>query len=322
MEPVLLTAASGLANRLRALVGARALAEGLGADLCVDWPRNGACDAGFGDLFTADGWRDVRFVEPAEIDRLAGGGAAVVIDGCPWFTEIWSRHGRDLCGRGDFCRRAVELLRALRPVSEVQRQIDAFLEGGPLEACVGVHIRSTDNVFDYGALERADPIFDRAKVSRLEGFRRLIDARAAAGEGIFLCSDNREVESALRARHVSVRCHPKSFDTHGYERFVERTYGRFARLRRALDRLRSLAGQAPRETSWRTTSVADALVDLLLLGRCREIVGTYYSSFSEVAALIGDRPLAILEGERPVAHGFVDEIRRAAAVDPAAGCAG
>jgi len=319
MGPVLLSAASGLANRLRALVGARALAEGMGVALWVDWRRNGACDAAFDELFEIDGWRDVRFVGAAEIEATACDAAAIRIDGCPWFTDLWSRHGPAPGDRDGFIRRAVALLRELRPTRPVRERVDAFLAGGALDACVGVHIRATDNVLDYDAAERADPVFDRRRVSHLAGFRTLIDARVAAGQGVFLCTDDRAIESELCARSDAVRCHGKAFETREYDAFVKRTYGRFAGVRRVLHGLRR---RGAAEASWRTTSVADALVDLLLLGRCGEIVGTYYSSFIEVAALMGDRPIAIMEGERPVSHEFIEGIRRVAAPTAGSGAVG
>jgi hypothetical protein len=62
-------------------------------------------------------------------------------------------------------------------------------------------------------------------------------------------------------------------------------------------------------SSWRTTSIGDALIDLMLLARCREIVGTYYSSFSEVSALIGDAPLSVMEATERVPSQSIRQIR-------------
>jgi hypothetical protein len=47
---------------------------------------------------------------------------------------------------------------------------------------------------------------------------------------------------------------------------------------------RELAGRQ------RTTEIDIALADLILLGRFREVVGTCYSSFSKLSALLGNLP--------------------------------
>lgn len=313
MKTILFTAACGLANRLRALVGCRALADGLGARLCVDWVANGACNARFDELFDCEGWETVRFVETSEFERLRRNDDAILIEGAPWFTEIWAAHGGPFSSEGDFSRQALAHLRRLRPVRELQARIDAYLAVHELAECTGVHIRSTDNVHDYAVLARASAGFDRAKVSRLEGFIALIDARVAAGDCVFLSTDNQSVEQQIRARHEAVSSYSKAFDTRGFERHVKRNYERFGRLHRAVDRFRAAVARTPVESSWRTTSVGDGLIDLLLLSRCREIVGTYYSSFSEVSALIGDIPLAMMEGDRSVPDAFTERIRNHAA---------
>ena len=53
--------------------------------------------------------------------------------------------------------------------------------------------------------------------------------------------------------------------------------------------------------AWRQTGVADAVVDLYCLARTSRIVGTFYSSFSEYAALLGSLPIEYVdaEGEMP-----------------------
>ena len=46
----------------------------------------------------------------------------------------------------------------------------------------------------------------------------------------------------------------------------------------------------------RTSSIQDALAELLLLSECRLVVSTYYSSYGEIAALRGGRPLMQVQG--------------------------
>ena len=60
--------------------------------------------------------------------------------------------------------------------------------------------------------------------------------------------------------------------------------------------------------TWRTTDVSDALVEMLLLARCQHIIGTYYSSFSQVAALLGGIRLDRMEGVNAVENGFIHRL--------------
>ena len=316
METLFFSAASGLANRLRALVGCRVLADLLGTRLCVDWVINGACNARFGDLFEKTGWEDVLFVETSEWQRLSRSDAGVVINGEPWFTEIWKTHCNEASSIDDFNRSAVAHLQRLRPVSELRAQIDGYVAEHDLSSCTGIHVRSTDNVHDYENMARANPGFRMDRISKLEGFTALIDELVALGEPVFLCTDNDDIEQQILERHPGVLRHVKDYDTAGYERHVKKSFGRFGRLRRAADRVWSAFGRKSSDSTWRTTSVGDGLVDLLLLSHCREIVGTYYSSFSKVSALIGNSPLAIMEGTERVPNTFIEEIRSAVAADP------
>lgn len=41
------------------------------------------------------------------------------------------------------------------------------------------------------------------------------------------------------------------------------------------------------------TGMRGAVVDLFSLSRCHKIIGSYYSSFSEIAAQVGNKPLTI-----------------------------
>lgn len=301
--PIALRTPHGLANRLRALAGCRALADERGAPLVVDWVRNGHCDRRFDDLFERRGWEAVRF---AERGAPAEGPAGVRIDGSPCFTAVWAEHSRE--PEPDFCRRSVAYLRSLRPTAGLRERIDAYAEAHGLSECVGVHIRHTDNLSDHRKFAETEPSFDLEKVSRLDGFYALIDALCAGGRPVFVCTDAPDVAREVAARHDAVKIRPLRYDACATERHLRRRAGRGplhwvgTRVRARLD-----ARRGPR--TWRTTPIEDGLIDLFLLGRCRSIVGTYYSSFSEIGALIGDVPLSVMEGAQPAPHAATGRIR-------------
>ena len=117
----------------------------------------------------------------------------------------------------------------------------------------GIHIRHTpDNLVTSHILRRSTPKFDVASQSTSSGFIAAI-ARASEEGPIFLSTDDHNLESLL---------------THHYGAQIVSFPKRFVSSRRCC-----------------TSAVQDALAEMLLLGRCRRIVGTYFSSFSEFSAI-------------------------------------
>lgn len=96
------------------------------------------------------------------------------------------------------------------------------------------------------------------RLSPLEGFFYAADAALEQhyGAQLFLCTDDASVRSAFRHRYGT----------------------------------RVLVSNAQLSRS-STEAIQDAVVDLFSLARCTRIIGSYHSSFSELAAMIGDRPL-------------------------------
>ncbi|MHC4324146.1 MAG: hypothetical protein ACYSUX_07725, partial [Planctomycetota bacterium] len=90
---------------------------------------------------------------------------------------------------------------------------------------------------------------------------------------IFLATDNEDVEKYMReifAKHLIT--YPKRYSKH---------------VKLAC---------STREQIQRTTSIEDALVEMLLLGRCRIITGTYWSSYSQFASFWGNIPFLEVRG--------------------------
>ena len=309
-DALVFSAKDGLGNRLRALAGFRALAEFLQVPMLLHWGRDGACDAEFTDLFETAGWEDVRLIDAEEAAARRESHPERYHHSSVWFSEIWRQHGQGLCSGEDFARVAVRHLRALRPRRALQARVDEFARAQDLGPCTGMHIRMTDNVHAYDWWIKNDPDFVPEKVSRMEGFRTAIRNRAAAEERVFICTDNQEIARQLRTEFPNLVMYQKDFDDLGFVRHVRTHYGTPGRFSRLSERLRSTLGlRAP--TTWRTTDVSDALVEMLLLARCQRIIGTYYSSFSQVAALIGGVPLYRMEGTAAVENAFVQSILEA-----------
>ncbi len=315
-DALVFSAKDGLGNRLRALVGFRALADFQQVPMLLHWPRDGACNAEFTDLFESTGWEDVRLIDAEEAAECKTSRPGRFHYSSVWFTEIWQQHGQALCTREQFSRVAVKYLRALRPRQALQARIDTFARSNDLAQCVGMHIRMTDNMHAYDWWIKNDPDFVPEKISRFEGFQAAIGNSSAQGERVFVCTDNAEIAQQLAAGFSNLVLYRKDFDQRGFNQHVHTHYGTQDRLSRFVGHIKQALGKRPPE-SWRTTEVADALVEMLLLARCQCVIGTYYSSFSQVAALIGGVPLFRMEGDTAIENPYIRELQANAAGLPA-----
>ena len=314
------SAKDGLGNRLRALVGFRALADFQQVPMLLHWPRDGACDADFTDLFDRAGWEDVRLIDADEAAARKASHPGQFHYSSVWFTEIWRQYGQALCTQQEFSRVAVKYLRALRPREALRARIDTFSRAHELEQCIGMHIRMTDNVHAYDWWIKNDPDFVVEKVSRIEGFQAAIRNFSAQDKRVFVCTDNEEIAQQLAASFPNLVLYRKEYDQQGFERHVRMHYGTQDRLALLLGRIKQALGITKSE-SWRTTDVADALIEMLLLARCQRVIGTYYSSFSQVAALFGGVPLFRMEGETAIENPFIGQLQADAADLPASSAA-
>lgn len=144
--------------------------------------------------------------------------------------------------------------RHLRPVPVVLERVRA-IHAHFARRMIGVHVRKT---FEKGGASRhLDQTAVFAVLDRLAGDDSV---------GIFLATDNRDVEAAFRERYPRVVSTSKWFGTPGIALHFD--------------------DQAPNKTQL----AIEALVDLYLLAACDALIHPAESSFSRVAALIGDIP--------------------------------
>jgi len=252
---------SGLANRLRALDSAVALAEKLDSPLRVLWVRTPELNARYSDLFESD----PRYPVTEEVSLIRDNGRAQYwLKKMPFFRS--SPTGATCLDH----TAVVARVRSGQPFQELADSLPLYIEtnwrffrgpqpyhwlrphGTLMQAVqqvtsrfsantIGVHIRRGDN--------RKSIQHSPLEVFRDE-MQRAVDADA--GTAFFLSTDSDKVRREL----VSL--------------FGKRMHTR----RPALSRLSR-------------NGMRDALVDLLCLSRTSRIIGSYWSSFSEVAADIG-----------------------------------
>jgi len=190
-----------------------------------------------------------------------------------WFEVVWKTFGAQFVEWPEFLQEVHRCLRSLRPIAKIQRQVDEFASSQNLGQALGIHIRHTDNIdsYDYWVAESRD--FNRADISSLDGFRNLIGENIAA-RPVLIATDNTRVEADLKELYPRLLTYPKPYKTAGA----------------------------------RSTPIAHAVIEMQLLGRCSEIVGTYYSSFSKFSAVWSGVPYSEVRGVQVVRSDFVDRM--------------
>jgi hypothetical protein len=279
---------SGLANRLRALVGYETVSRLRNMRFCLCWTPTLACDATFTDLFDGSG---VVLVTADDAHRLQSSNTTLTCTAVDWFHAIWRNHLPHVPWM-TFLEEVHASIDRLRPAKAISEAVAAFRGAHRLSEALGVHIRHTDNVELY-ARRSTDAKFDATRLSTVDGFLDVIRANVDRGP-VFLATDNASIERLCRAQFgEAIITYPKQY-TLEWERAPE---------------VNASGEPLPR----RTTAVSEGLIDMLLLASCRRIVGTYYSSFSKFAAVWGRTDYLEIVGRaaerHPVIEATVAELR-------------
>lgn len=279
----------GLGNRMRVAASAYAMAKRTGIPMRVLWTKQWGMNCRFDDLFTltpdpsaqgagssfslrdARGFEKLLFARPTlknlHAPRLLQRLCYRHIIYAPqiWYLnrdgfdyEAWFRQGGTLMtAYRDFCPWTSDDLRQLfRPNDGVRRLIDERCRDFTPNT-IGIHIRRTDHqqAIDESPLELFIEAIDREQES---------SSRMAAYHGapfsIYLATDDEATKEALRRR-----------------------YGK---------RVITSEAEATRES---TDGIRDALVEMYALSRTRQIYGSAGSTFSPIAACLGDVPITILQ---------------------------
>jgi hypothetical protein len=257
-----LDAQHGLGNRLRAYASAAAIARQANREVVLLWTPDHHCDCRFVDLFDAD----ILVIEsPEEVPR----------DGVRRYTYMELEPGAnkgeliDLDTSQDVLVRSAYALnhpasqwndenaelRALRPAAAVRKLVDSV----SVEGCIGAHVRMEagqgldQNSYDSAenwSRESHDKIHYWRGKSHYSAFMRRIDALFVQRpeRRLFLATDLPENYEIFRHRYGERLCYLP---------------------RQVYDRSRE--------------QIVYALADALLLSRCEMLLGSTWSSFSELA---------------------------------------
>ncbi len=267
--PLLVEPMNGLANRIRALDGAVALARAQSRDVVVDWtlddplavPLDVLVEAP-AELVTVRSWRPSHHIDRAR-RRLrhaawrARGGVRIGRERIMRWLEGDGSPQRDLPASRPFLVKTWtrfcvgdEGFGWLRASSAVRDRLDALSAGLDLGSRVGIHIRRGDHAWAI-ARTPLSAFFD--------AMARCVDGDAATR--FLVATDDASVEAeALR-------------------RFGDDRVGTLPK--RGRDRISRAA-------------VEDAFVDLLALARCAAVLGTLGSTFCMTAAELGGVPFEVV----------------------------
>lgn len=271
---IFIDAQHGLGNRLRAIASAGAIAAGTDRELVIIWQPDDHCDCHFQDLFHPYGAvLDAGFVSDAqslglqvfnymEVEADSRKDAPIALNS---FQDVYLRSAFPLVHRCSSWATQNQWLRDLQPTDVVRDLVDSVRSPNDLS----IHIRMEGGAeaqhlpYESAAnwtAEAQQEIDHWRKRSHFTRFLPRLDqliAQGLAGK-VFLATDTQSV----------------------YAEFETRYGDRVTRL--------------PRPASDRSTpSIIYALTDAILLGQAPRLLGSTWSSFSELAARLAVTPLTV-----------------------------
>ena len=272
------TSSSGLGNRLLVLAGAQRLAEQTGRRLLMHWPANDQLGCHFEDLFT----NSLERLEPGDLDFLLRTDRTVKV------YNTWRHSGplyTDVARDGDPDAEIVILKGwiAARYAGEHRTT--------ELDEEVGVYLRKLTPRAEFLDAARAWPLPPKTvgvHLRRGDPTREFIDEYRTVDDQQFLNLMDAVLRAEPETSFFLATDHPPT-EARWQERFGPRL---LFRKKNSLLRDRSAMGEA--------------MLDCLLLGRTAGVIGTHFSTFSELAARLSGTPLALV-GPRTAAQ-TADEV--------------
>lgn len=259
----------GLGNRLRAFASAHSIAKATERELVLIWEPDNHCNCLFSDLFDYDGMvLDESFTEDAAQQDCEVFNYMEIEPNAEKDAEILIQKDKDTYIRSAYCLNNPHtnwdidnnFLKSLTPSSGIMDIIDSF----DVKNMIGVHIRMEGgNGLDQHTYEVADNWTKEGKEqlhywrgkSHYSNFIRYINEilKKDNGHEFFLASDMEETYNIM-TQHFGSRM----------------TYLK----RDVYDRSRE--------------QIRYALADVLLLSKCKKLIASSWSSFSELAMRLSD----------------------------------
>jgi glycosyltransferase involved in cell wall biosynthesis len=261
---------NGIGNRLRALASAAVLARATDRNLIVIWRADMHCDAEFSELFLVGDLLVCSDVDVTNIQNCSSANSQTSGGECN--SHLFADgdiYVESACvfsdSRTNWALESEWLRKHIIPLPEIMHVIDQYSETFDIDNVIGVHIRMGQPAAKHAYEDSST--WDPAQRLALEKnrsdshymyFMEYMQEiwKTSPTQKFFICADNPEIYAAF-AEYFSDTA--QSLILH-----VEKhTYDR------SLEQLQS------------------ALVDVWLLSRCTMVLGSPWSSFSELAARLG-----------------------------------
>lgn len=283
MEPVIYWCKSaGLANRIRSLIGYQILSYYLETSFYLCWEPDHACDAEFSELFQSD---NINLITTAQKQAIENEHNTNAFTSNLTHIGIWEIYAREVVSREHFHNTYIHYLNNLHPLPKIADKVSSFFEKNDLHNASAIHIRFTDNRKGYKRwTKRQLDGFDPENIPQLIGFEKYIRdvIRSNPNSTFFLATDNRRIQNYIQKTFPGqIIIYPKKYRNRYRFDFSFKKFQLSPRFQR-------------------TSSIVDALIELLLLSRCRTLLGTYWSSFSHIAALMGNTKYFEVRGNKYV----------------------
>lgn len=278
---------NGLANRLRTLNSFWNFAKQTNAKkLKVCWGAGqGWSDELFFDLF--EPFSDyIEFISLEEYEQINLSGACLILDQFVVKSDFDMRKyiyiepkkyildqlkKYSFCYDGDSCLEYMfevevknKIYDKLLPKKSIQNCIDEIIKNSNFKDCIGVHIRRGD------ALNH--PYASLYKISDNHSFEKIIEQhlKLYPETKFFLSTDCSNTQRHFTSKYENIFYNP-------YKKFVD-----------------SISYLLPKQNQ------KDALIDLILLSKTKQIVGSNHSSFSALASEIGQIDITIAKNETKI----------------------
>jgi|SaaInl5LU_22_DNA_1037371.scaffolds.fasta_scaffold00234_5 hypothetical protein len=269
-KSIVVKANGGLGNKMRVLTSCVALAKKMKQEVTVLWVNNYELNCSYFDLF--EPIPELRIIELKYI---------------PWWNKLGHRlRLKDLETRyQDFDLQMTDAdIVPLRDFPEklLHRLVNA--DKIYVDTCEQFY----RDAITWGCFEPCSKIVEEVS-------RRITEMRTDTYYGVHIRrGDNEQSKNIsstagfLSALSEIIREEPEckfylSTDDKGEAKIIKKMIG---------DRLFHFAAGQKRDTP---KDIQSALVDLLMLSKSQKIIGSYWSGFSEVAALVGDIPLSVVK---------------------------
>lgn len=246
---------NGLCNRIIYLIAARAISRIKDIKIPCYWKSGFDCDIEWASLFINRDWIRPGLPEKIKLEKISVGKV--------WFDQFFIKYLHPKYSWNIFLTYILEEINLLEPAFKANNIIQTLAL--PKEY-VAVHIRFTDNI---PFMKSQNKTFSK-RMGRIRDYIGVIDFELGKNECVFVATDNLSIQKRI------VSIFPERV------KFLQKPWKNHLAfvLRKDLKLWKMVRKK-------RMTPENYALADLIILSKAKRLYGTYFSSFSKFAAVMG-----------------------------------